>query len=317
MIKYVSKFAMDILPSVAATIIGAYIVNHYITAKPGTDAPIAAAVSSADPKKVDLKADAKPSETSSDVANLPEAGVRAKGIKAIFEKPQAEKPQDKSQDKSADKPAETASIPVDTRRHQPPALREKEKTAIRTIPLTAPPTVPPATSAAAPVVAAPNAAPAAPAVEAAIVPEERRDANDLARAAIERLRGGNDGTPRAQDAVRIPDATRVPDPPRIAVAPPVRPLPPPIMVSTSPSGETFGSTVPSTQVNPPNPTAARIDDPRRPVPPADIPDARPLDLQAEASETPPPPARQHTTVAQDVLSAAKSVFHSVLPQTQQ
>jgi hypothetical protein len=89
------------------------------------------------------------------------------------------------------------------------------------------------------------------------------------------------------------------------------------MVSTSPAGETYGSTAPSTQTNPSNPTAARIDDPRRPVPPADIPDARPLDLQAEASETPPPPARQHTTVAQDVLSAAKSVFHSVLPQTQQ
>ena len=42
MLKYVSKFAMDILPSVAATIIGAYIVNHYITAKPATDAPAAA-----------------------------------------------------------------------------------------------------------------------------------------------------------------------------------------------------------------------------------------------------------------------------------
>ena len=41
MLKYVSKFAMDILPSVAATIIGAYIVNHYITAKPAADAPAA------------------------------------------------------------------------------------------------------------------------------------------------------------------------------------------------------------------------------------------------------------------------------------
>jgi hypothetical protein len=306
MLKYVSKFAMDILPSVAATIIGAYIVNHYIANKPGTDAPVAAAASSAAPKKVDLRVDAKPTGTSSDVANLPEAGVRAKGIseKAIFEKSAVEKPQDRSGEKSADKPAETASIPVDTRRHQPAAPREKEKTAIRTIPLT----VQPAASAVTPVVAAPNAAPA---VEAAIVPEEHRDANDLARAAIERLRGVNDGAPRAQDAVRIPEATRMPDPPRIASAPPVRPLPPPIMVSTSPVGETFDATAASTQTNLPYPGAARIDDPRRPVPPADIPESRPLDLQAEASE---PPARQHTTVAQDVLSAAKSVFHSVLPQ---
>ncbi len=48
MLKYVSKFAMDILPSVIATILGAYIVNHYIVSKP--DAPVAAAVSPADPK---------------------------------------------------------------------------------------------------------------------------------------------------------------------------------------------------------------------------------------------------------------------------
>ena len=49
MLKLVSKFAMDILPSVIATIIGAYIVNHYINIKPGADASAtAAAVSSAD-----------------------------------------------------------------------------------------------------------------------------------------------------------------------------------------------------------------------------------------------------------------------------
>ena len=45
MLKYLSKLTTDILPSVAATIIGAYIVNHYIATKPGTDAPAAAAVS--------------------------------------------------------------------------------------------------------------------------------------------------------------------------------------------------------------------------------------------------------------------------------
>src|SRR5438132_17560 len=38
--KYISKFTIDILPSVLATIIGAYIVNHYIATKP--DAPAAA-----------------------------------------------------------------------------------------------------------------------------------------------------------------------------------------------------------------------------------------------------------------------------------
>ena len=34
MLNYLKKFAMEILPSVAATIIGAYIVNHYISPRP-------------------------------------------------------------------------------------------------------------------------------------------------------------------------------------------------------------------------------------------------------------------------------------------
>jgi hypothetical protein len=296
MLKYISKFAMDILPSVVATIVGAYIVNHYIN-KPATDAPTAAAMSSLDPKKAGVKsAAAKPSGVSADVANIPEPGVRARGIsektilersateKAVVEKPVAEKPTEKA----ADKPTETASIPVEPKR-QPPAPREK------TVAKTAPAPVQPA----APVVAAPiTAAP----VEAAVAPEEHRDANDLARAAIERLRGPSE--PRAQEAARASEA------PRVVSAPPIRPLPPPIMVST-PAAESFGPTGASSQGRPPYADTARVDDPRRPTPPADIPESRPLDLRAEAAG---PATREHTTVAEDVLSAAKSVFHAVLPK---
>jgi hypothetical protein len=286
MLKYVSKLTMDILPSVVATIVGAYIVNHYIVAKPA--APVAAAVSSTDPKQ----ADAKPSEVSPDVTNIPAAGVRAKGIseKAIFERSA-----DKAVEKPAEKPTETASIPADTRRYVP---APHEKTAI------AKTTVTPV-QAVAPVVAAP--------VEAAVAPEPRRDANDLARAAIERLRGGD--TPRAQEAMRVPETPRNPDPTRMVSVPvvapsqaPIRPLPPPIMVST-PSGEAFDSSTGSAPMRP-YPSSARIDDPRRPTPPADIPYSGPLDLRAEATD----PATPHTTVADDMLSAAKSVFHAVLPK---
>jgi hypothetical protein len=39
--------------------------------------------------------------------------------------------------------------------------------------------------------------------------------------------------------------------------------------------------------------------------------SRPLDLRADVVE---PSARERTSVAEDVLSAAKSVFHSVLPK---
>jgi hypothetical protein len=251
------------------------------------------------------KADAKPAseaktpETSGDVANP--AGVKAKGIsekglleknaaaeKAVVEKP-AEKP--------ADKPAETtASVPAEPRRHQP---TPREKTAVRVIPLTpAQPALP---------AAAPNPAPA---IEAAAAPDERRDANDLARAAIERLRTGNDGAQRPQEAARAtdaprnPEAARVPEAPRVAAAPALRPLPPPIMVSAPP-------TEPVDQPKSPSAAEARADDPHRPTPPAEIPTARPpLDLRAEMAE----PRREKTSVAEDVLSAAKSVFHAVLPK---
>lgn len=273
MLKYVSKFALDILPSVVATIIGAYIVNHYIVAKPA-EAPVAAAVSTSDP----AKADPKPSES---VAALPEAGVKAKGIseRAVLEKTATEKPA------VVDKPADTAGGPAEPRRHQP-VLREKAVAkAVQTpTPATAP-------------------------VEAAVAPEEKRDANDLARAAIERLRGTNEASPRAQEAVRIPDARQAPEA-HVASVPAVQPLPPPIMVS-APNTEASNPATGSVPIKPPYATA-RIDDPRRPTPPADIPSSLPpVDLRAEATL---PPPRERTSVADDVLSAAKSVFHAVLPR---
>jgi hypothetical protein len=205
MLSYLKKFAVDILPSVAATVIGAFIVNQYIIAKPGAGTP-AAAVSTADPKgkdegKAEAKAapDAEPAETS----NLPPAGVKARGIseKAIMEKTAAERPAvvEKAQEKAeakADAKADTktdtkadakvakadskadaksAEAAAEPRRHQP-APREKEK--IRVV---LPSPVQPAPSAAASVPVAAVPSPAAP-VETAVAPEEHRDANDLAHA---------------------------------------------------------------------------------------------------------------------------------------
>lgn len=319
--KYLTKFAVDILPSVAATVIGAYIVNHYIVSKPGPGAPVASAVSTVDPKaapeaaKVDARVDAKADgrtadKTSAEIVNTRGPGVTARGIseRAILEKAAAEKPQDKpekSGENVTGKPAETASIPAEPRRHQP---APREKAAARTVPapvmVSAPPQIAPA--------------------EAARAHGERRDANDLARAAIDRLRGSNDGSPRpqeaarAQDAARVQEAARVPDAPRVVLAPAVRPLPPPVMVST-PARETLDSTTTGYQeMTPPYAAAARIDGPRHPTPPAEIPSS-PLDLRAEASEPigraegSGPLARVRNT-AEDVLSAARSVFHVVVPR---
>jgi hypothetical protein len=278
MLKYVSKFTIDSLPSVLATIIGAYIVNHYIVTKPA-DAPVTAAVSTSDPAKADSKA-------SESVAALPAAGVKAKGVseKAILEKTATEKPA------AVDRPAETLNLPVEPRRSQPAPREKAVAKAVQT--------------------PAPAAVPAIPPAEATAAPEEKRDANDLARAAIERLRGTNETSPRVQEAVRIPEAIRVPEIPGVGTAAPVQPLPPPIMVST-PRNEAFNPVTGSVPVKPPYAPTAQNDDLRRPTPPADIPSSRPIELRAEAME---PAPRERTSVAEDVLSAAKSVFHAVLPR---
>src|SRR6266571_4837242 len=84
-------------------------------------------------------------------------------------------------------------------------------------------------------------------------------------------------------------------------APPMPPAsrkrlgPPPLMVST-PAGEAFNPAAAASPTKQPNVDGARIDDPRRPTPPADIPVSQPLDLRAEAAE---PAPREHKNVAED------------------
>src|ERR1700754_3922734 len=89
MLNYLKKFTLEIMPSVAATVIGAYIVNHYIS-RPATDAPTAALVTSGDAKKGSPQPAAarKPTDAASNVAGIPEPGVTAKGIseRAMIEK---------------------------------------------------------------------------------------------------------------------------------------------------------------------------------------------------------------------------------------
>ncbi|MBB4381250.1 hypothetical protein SAMN05216573_104462 [Bradyrhizobium sp. Rc3b] len=314
MLKYLAKISMDIFPSVLATIIGAYIVNHYINAKPAADAP-AAVVAPAEAGK-----NGKPA----DVANLPAPGVKAKGIpeKSVTDKPAVEKAADQpsAEHKAADvAPAEASP------RGKPSA---REKAVAKSTPATSTP------APAAPVVEA-NSAPAA----AAPAP----DANDLVRAAIERLRKTPEGKSSegkssegkssaetkpaevrpsetrsaerpTEPAVR--EAARTPEAPRVVSMEPatVRPLPPPITVST-PSSEAYGKDG-SSPANPPYTASVGNDDPNRMTPPADIPVpmiAPPLDLRADAGGSMPRPKK--TNVADEMLSGMKSMFHSVLPKS--
>src|SRR5215470_11145200 len=115
MLNYLKKFAMEIVPSVAATIIGAYIVNHYINAKPAETPP--AAQVSTQGSTAQPKSDTAKANPDGEVAGIPAAGVKAKGVseKALLEKnASAEKAVvvEKPQEKAAEKPAETtASLP--------------------------------------------------------------------------------------------------------------------------------------------------------------------------------------------------------------
>ena len=138
---------MDIFPSVIATILGAYIVNHYINNKSPATGATAAAVSTAEPKKAVSKANSKPAEKSADLGHIPEPGVRAKGIseKAMIDKSAADKaPVEKASDK-ADRPSETASIPpVAPARRVATSRRAKRKRLPRPLRLPhQPPSLPP------------------------------------------------------------------------------------------------------------------------------------------------------------------------------
>lgn len=324
MLKYLAKISMDIFPSVLATIIGAYIVNHYINARPAADTP-AAVVAPANAGK-----NGKPA----DVANLPAPGVKAKGVseKSISEKSASDKP-------AAEKPAETKpaetkaadAAPGEASHGRTPA---HEKAVAKSSSVASTPAAP----SAAPVVEASSA-------PAAASPAATPDANDLARAAIERLRKSPEGkaaekaaeakstetkpseikpvetkSSEIKAAERTPEpavqeASRIPEAPRNVTAVPsmVRPLPPPINVST-PSPDAYGSGG-SSQANPPYTASVGNDNPNRLTPPADIPVpviAPPLDLRADAGATAP---RPKTNVADEMLSGMKSMFHAVLPKS--
>lgn len=323
MLKYLAKISMDIFPSVLATIIGAYIVNHYINAKPAPDTPAAVAV------PAQAGSEGKPADT----ASLPAAGVKAKGVseKSVSEKSVSEK--SVSEKNAADKSA--AEKPAD---HQPAAETKAADVApAETSPRGRTAAREKAAAKSAPAAAVPATAPVVEANSAPAAASPAPDANDLVRAAIERLRKSPEGKAAeaksieskssetkssetkpaerpAEPAVR--EAARTPEAPRVITAEPstVRPLPPPITVS-APSPEAYGNSG-SSPLNPPYTASVGNDDPNRITPPADIPVpviAPPLDLRADAAAT-TTMRRPKTNVADEMLSGVKSMFHAVLPK---
>lgn len=275
--KYLSKFTVDILPSVFATVVGAYIVNYYIIPKARDDRPPATATAASTPtqagqsKAPQIKAtDAKPDASADQPVNASEAAQTA-----------GKKPIDKAGSDKSDK-AEGAKAPekaAESRRHNP-----REKTVAKAEPSAV---VPPST----PVVATVGAAPAG-------------DVNDLARAAIERLsRGEKIETPRAVEVPRAAERTASVQPQPAAILPPtqqaqpMQQLPPPIVLS-NPSVEN------------PMSSTGRFEASRDPRPPGNVPVPMRGDLQANADD-----GGGRTNVVEDVLSGAKSMFDKVIPRS--
>ena len=222
-----------------------------------------------------------------------EAKVRAGDISG---KESATAPDEKVQpekipsEAAAAKPAEkrAASLPADTKKHQAP---QREKAAkVRSM----------------------TAAPAQAASAA--------DANDLARAAIDRLRNPTEASLEV-DAVR----SRSEGPPRAqqdADGQSVAPSRLQEVTHTPQAAESLPSAIqastPKVETSRFDPAGAgegtpfdQADRTRLPVPPENIPQAsRPFDLKANE----PAPATRAQAVADDMLSAAKAVVETVLPR---
>lgn len=293
--KFLAKYFFEVIPSIVATVVGAYIVTHYINSKADTEKPPAAisapvkAASTPEPvKSADVKTD-----TVKDTAKAePKSEPVRPAVKAASRSP------DKTE-----KPAEKSEDAANARRRQ--SAREAAKDEVRE-----------------------KAAEAAHEAEG-------RDANDLARDALARLRGGSEQakteqakTEQAKSEEPRSDATRTPEVSRMQEAERAQRERPQVRVVNSPSNGITSATqssaqapqqIPATRLEasvppmgPPVTIApssqlpsyvsgqgGALGDPSRPTPPADIP-------LASRGRTP-------TSVAEDVVSAAKSMFDAVVP----
>lgn len=296
--KFLAKYILEVIPSIVATVIGAYIVTHYINSKPDTDKPAAAASSPTMPVKAVSGVPDKPKSETAKAEPPKSEPPKSEKTESVKAEPELAKSETAAElEKSNEKSAQAARV----LRHHQTVVKER------------------ATKAATSEKAVP--------VEASATPEDRRDANDLARAAIERLRGtepraAETKTPeRKLNTVGYAPAVAPPQiyvPQQTYTPPPVQTAPPPAAYVPAPAREAATPALapavapmpPATNVAPlpmppPPASVARADDPSRPTPPADIP---PLDIRAQDD------GKQNASVAEDVVSAAKNAFQSVMPR---
>lgn len=288
--KFLSKYILEVIPSIFATVVGAYIVTHYINAKPDADKPQTAITAPADTSKAGqetpkaeaarLKAEKQAAEKA---AAERAAADRAENAKKAAEKLAAEKAV--ASEKAVSEKAATEKIASEKAAAD---KRERDRAVAKTAPV------------------------APPSSEANAASDDKRDANDLARAAIERLRKT---TPPSSES-RTPETARVEEPKReperakvnsVVYAPAatpqtsIQPLPPAVTVAPAPS-EAAIMAPPAPFPTPVDSAEARASDSSRPMPPGEIP---PRDIRNHERER---------SVAEGVVSAARSVFQAVMPE---
>jgi hypothetical protein len=266
MLGYLSKFVLQMLPTISATVIGAYIVTTWINPK-----------TQPDPAKIAAQQAAKAAPAAEELA-VPDIPVApAPAVTKSAEAAETTKPVETSQ--PAKEAAKAASAPDN----------------VRVIPIVKQP----AATAELSVTTAAQAA----AAETVAAAEERKDANELARAAIQRLRRGSESA-RVTDepavkpailAVRVQQPRVAPEPLQASSLATVAPPLPPAVSIASPRYSQF-----------------EVSDqgaPERPTPPGEIPTMRqPLGLQASHR------VGENASFAEDFVSATKSFFRAITPQ---
>lgn len=266
MLSYLSKFVLQMLPTITATVIGAYIVSTWINPK----TPVAGATRMAVwPLNKLAEGSPKPAEPAP-VAEATDDARPATGAEKV------------------------RVIPI---------VKQADGAAERAASTTAATTVPPDSPA-----------------QTQEHGNEHRDAAELARIAIQRLRGEADAAAAPHDA-HVRPVTAVLRPQQRT---PLASLPPPpagsvsvLPVTGAPLATEAPPLPPAVTIMTPNPPPAldmRADEPAmaadRLVPPREVPAARnPLSLQAAAHR-----ASESPSLANDVLSATKSFFRAISPQ---
>ncbi len=267
MLGYLSKFVLQMLPTISATVIGAYIVTTWINPK-----------TQPDPAKVAAR-------------QAPMAAPAADEL-AAPDVPVAPAPVAKSAEAAeTSKPAET--IKTETGK---PAKAASTSDGVRIIPIVKQPAA---------TADLPASAPASvSAAEPAAAADERKDANERARAALQRLRGSSEtarvaGEPAkpAVSAVRLQEVRVAPEP---SPASPLATVAPPLPPAVSIASPRYSQIDVADQVAP--------GQPERPTPPGEIPTVRqPISLQASHR------VGENPSFAEDFVSATKSFFRAITP----